>query len=91
MYKPVSLELPDIFSALKIPYSNLEDIRLARWGHALPLAARGLIADGTLETASRPVANRIFFAQQDNWANPCAEMAMATARHAAAAVRRVLG
>ena len=46
------------------------DIRISRWGHALPVAQTGLIADGTLEKIRKPFRERVFFVEQDNWALP---------------------
>lgn len=74
-----------IVDALKdfLPYFNtstdkVEGIRLTRWGHALPLAYKGMINSGVLEQARAPINNKIFFANQDNWANPCFETALAS-------------
>lgn len=81
-------ELPSLLPAVGADLSQFAGLRIARLGHALPLAARGLLADGTLERASRPVAGRIFFGQQDNWANPCMESAVNAAYAAALSARR---
>ncbi|MBI3542047.1 MAG: FAD-dependent oxidoreductase [Deltaproteobacteria bacterium] len=80
-------EIPGLLASIGVDPSRVAGLRLARWGHALPLAAPGLLASGVLEKASRPVAERIFFAQQDNWANPSVETSVTTAVAAAAAVR----
>jgi len=63
-----------------IPYFNLKksevsDLRLTRWGHPLPLAKQGLLLDGTLDHVSRPINDKIFFVEQDNWALPAFETA----------------
>ncbi|MDZ4678119.1 MAG: FAD-dependent oxidoreductase [Oligoflexia bacterium] len=71
--------LPDLLSALSLSQSDVEDLRITRWGHALPLAEKGLLADGFLELAHQAIENRIFFAHQDNWANPCFETALSSA------------
>ncbi len=82
--------LPPILQALGIPRAEVAAIRHARWGHAIPLGEPGLIASGTLERAARPIGGRIFFAEQDNWANPCFESAAGAAFRAADAVRGAL-
>jgi hypothetical protein len=57
-------------------------LRISRWGHALPLAEKGLYNSGVLQRASAPIKDRIFFANQDNWANPCFETAVSAAYNA---------
>lgn len=81
----------ELLPELGLRGTDLESLRISRWGHAIPLAARGLIAEGTLESAARPAAGgRVQFAQQDNWANPAFETALAAAESAAAGIRRSL-
>ncbi len=70
--------------------ANVRGVRMTRWGHSLPVARAGLIASGTAERASAPVAGRIFFANQDNAASPAFETAADAAREAARAVRSAL-
>jgi len=70
--------------------STITEIRLSRWGHAIPAAQKGLIADGTLERASKPFG-RIFFGQQDNWASPCFESSVQCAQAAADQARKLAG
>ena len=52
---------------------NIVDLRIARWGHPLPVAATGLIANGTVEALRTPFHGRVFFVEQDNWALPAFE------------------
>jgi hypothetical protein len=85
-----SKELPHLLSSLDISPDAVASVRLTRWGHALPLAQKGLIANGTLELASRPIAGRIFLGQQDNWANPCFETAVTCALEASEQARNVV-
>jgi protoporphyrinogen oxidase len=66
-----------------LPYFNtsidkVQGVRLTRWGHALPLANKGMLNSGVLEQARAPINSKIFFANQDNWANPCFETALAS-------------
>ena len=83
-------ELAPTLESLGIDRSRVKGIRLTRWGHALPLAAQGLLNEGALELASRPVGDRIFFAGQDNFANPCFEAARISAEDAAVRARAKL-
>lgn len=68
-------DLAPLLPALGLSLEDIEGIRLTRFGHALPVATRGFIASGILQQASAPIQNTIFFANQDNWANPCFEVA----------------
>lgn len=67
--------------------ANVAGMRMTRWGHALPIAYNGMIASGIAELAHQPVQNRIFFANQDNWVNPCFETSLAEAYRAADTIR----
>lgn len=88
--KQVEDSLPEVMGALGLSADDVSGIRMTRWGHAIPLAAAGMIASGQLETASRPVGGRIFFANQDNWANPCFETAIGAAELAVAQARKAI-
>jgi len=55
--------------------SNVSDIRLTRWGHAMPVAERGIYRKKLPEILSAVFQDRVFFAEQDNWALPCFETA----------------
>lgn len=70
-----------------LPFFNtnkdkIKGVRLSRWGHAMPLAAKGLINSGILTQARATINNKIFFANQDNWANPSFETAFYSAYEA---------
>jgi hypothetical protein len=69
-------------NGLGITPNDIAGIRLTRYGHAVPLARTGLIAQGTLELAHQSLES-IHFAGQCNWANPCFETAFETGRQAA--------
>ncbi len=69
---------------------NLVDIRISRWGHALPVAQTGLIADGTLEKIRKPFRERVFFVEQDNWALPALDTSVNEALILSPAVEGVL-
>jgi hypothetical protein len=69
---------------------DVVDLRLARWGHPLPIAAPGLIADRVVDVLRRPFRRRVFFVEQDNWALPAFETALTEAFDMAPRVRQVL-
>lgn len=83
-------ELEKFLPAFGLTLNDVEGIRATRWGHSLPIARTGLLADGHPQAASASIADRIFFANQDNFANPSFETAFATAIEAAAAARVVI-
>ena len=64
-------------------WDDIEGIRLTRYGHSVAVAGYGDIASGLLERAHQPINNKIFFANQDNWANPCFETSYAVGTLAA--------
>lgn len=59
--------------------SDIKDIRLARWGHPLPVAAKGLIAEKVVDQLYAPFKEKVFFVEQDNWALPAFETAVTEA------------
>lgn len=63
---------------LGINADDIDGIRLTRYGHALPVAVTGGISNGLFEKAHKSIDNKIFFANQDNWGNPCFETSFAT-------------
>lgn len=68
---------------LNVPESAIRQVRFTRWGHAMPLARPGIIADGIADELRRPFLDRIYFANQDNWALPAVENSLLDA-HAVA-------
>lgn len=72
---------------LEIPETDVRQIRMARWGHAVPLARPGLIADGTAEELLRPYDENVYFVNQDNWALPAVENSLLDANFVAQQIR----
>lgn len=64
-------------------------IRMTRWGHSLPVASVGFIASGASKVVSSPIQDKIFFANQDNWANPAFECAYAAVEDAVEKLKSV--
>jgi protoporphyrinogen oxidase len=69
-----------ILPLLKLKAEDIADLRLARWGHPIPVAAPGLIAEGVPEILRKPFKERVFFVEQDNWALPAFETALTEAQ-----------
>lgn len=68
--------LPTLDAALGViglDRSAIRQVRFTRWGHALPIASPGLIADGHCQRMRAPIDGKVFFVQQDNWALPAVE------------------
>lgn len=72
-------ELAPVLSHLSLSQSNVEGMRLVRYGHSMPLAKVGGVSSGIFESASRSIDGCIHFANQDNWGNPCFETSFGSA------------
>lgn len=59
-----------ILPLMNIDAKDIIDLRLALWGHALPVAKQGIFRGDIIPTLRKPFKNRIFFIEQDNWAYP---------------------
>jgi len=70
----------EILPVLGVPKSAISGIRLARWGHPLPVAQPGMIRSGMVEALHKPFKDKIYFINQDNWLNPCLEQAFGEAQ-----------
>lgn len=85
---------PQVRRMLKLldtPASAVRQIRMTRWGHAMPLASPGLIAEGVAERIQAPFAERVFFVNQDNWALPAVENSLLDAERVCSEIRARLG
>ncbi|MEZ6015824.1 MAG: NAD(P)-binding protein [Planctomycetota bacterium] len=72
---------------LGVADSAVRQVRLTRWGHAMPLARPRFIAGGHAEALVRPFDGAVHFVNQDNWALPAVENSLLDA---AATATRVL-
>ncbi len=81
----------DILPKVGKTADDLVDLRIARYGHALPLPRTGLFSDGTLSMLRKPFRERVFFVEQDNWALAAFETCAYEALLQAPAIERVLG
>ncbi|MCW5764741.1 MAG: FAD-dependent oxidoreductase [Phycisphaeraceae bacterium] len=73
-------QIDPMLAALGADRGDIDQVRLARWGHAMPLARPFFIANGHAEHARRPIDDRIFFVHQDNWALPAVETCLLEAK-----------
>lgn len=63
----------EVLPALGFRQEAVVDLRISRFGHAMPVAAKGKIRDGTAEKIHAPLGNKVFFVHQDNWLLPAIE------------------
>jgi len=75
-------QITRLLATLAIDPAQVEQVRLTRWGHAMPFMRPGFIASGVAELLRRPIEGRIHFANQDNWMLPAWETCLAEARFA---------
>lgn len=85
------VQLDDILAMVEMTRKNIVQVRMSRWGHALPVAAPALIANGTIAALRRPIDERIFFVNQDNWALPAVENSILDAEVMTTRIRAKLG
>jgi len=86
--KQIHREVLPLFNLEK---SDVDSLRMARWGHPMPVAEKSFVADGVPEIISRPFKDRVFFAEQDNWALPCFETVAFESQKWTKEVARILG
>jgi len=79
-----------MLSLLEVPQSAVRQVRLTRWGHAMPNHRPGLIASGVIDNLRRPFEDRIYFVNQDNWALPAVENCLLDAQIYMEQVAKVL-
>jgi len=51
-------------------------LRITRWGHAIPVAQKGLLKAGVYDEMRKPFQDRVYFVEQDNWPLPSFETAL---------------
>lgn len=76
------LAAPQIMRVLELfslEPGDVEAVRMARWGHAMPFARSGSYQSDLCEILRRPIAERIWFANQDNWLLPAVETCLSEA------------
>jgi len=73
MIARIEPQILDILGVLEVAPETVLQVRLTRWGHAMPISAVGFIADGYAYAVREPIDERIFFVHHDNWALPAIE------------------
>jgi hypothetical protein len=84
-------QLREVLAVLGVAPQAVRQVRMSRWGHALPIARPGFIALGGADAVRRPIEDRIFFVNQDNWALPAVENSLLDAYSAATAIAAAMG
>lgn len=87
----LAAQLRTTLELLDMPSSSVQEIRLTRWGHALPLARVGFLADGIPGLIRAPYRENVHFVNQDNWALPAIENSLLDAFEVADTIRKKLG
>lgn len=70
---PGLLEALSDRTGVSLTEKDILGVRMTRWGHSLPLAEVGFLKQNRHKLVSRPIADKIFFVNQDNVVNPCLE------------------
>lgn len=83
-------QITGILDLLKVPRSAVRQVRLTRWGHAMPIALPTFIADGVPQELRRPFLDHVYFANQDNWALPAFETCLLEAQYTSELIERSL-
>jgi protoporphyrinogen oxidase len=83
----IKSKIPALLTSLGLSWADVEGWRLVRYGHSMPVARTGYVANGNFERASKDIGGCIFFANQDNWGNPCFETAWKSAVEAVKKIR----
>lgn len=65
----------EILPLLNLKKENIQELRITRWGHPLPVAKPGFISEGTAQILRKPYKDKVFFVEQDNWGLPAFETA----------------
>lgn len=68
-----------ILEVLDIATNDVVAIRMTRWGHAVPYANSGSYQSDLCEILRRPISERVWFANQDNWLLPAVETCLSEA------------
>lgn len=88
--KRLAAQLPAMLKLIGMTVEDIVQVRLTQWGHAMPLAEAGFIAGGRAMEVQRPIDDRIFFVNQDNWALPAVENSLLDAENYTTQLRATL-
>lgn len=71
----------EILPCLGIRSHQVEGIRIARWGHPLPICEKGSFIGKKPQILRQPFRDRLFFVEQDNWMTPAFEICFEEAKY----------
>ncbi len=80
-----------ILPGLGIDPARVRGMRIARWGHPMPVPAPGVFKNHLVDTLHAPFEDSMFFVHQDNWLLPSLETAMEEAIRWAPEIRKRVG
>lgn len=83
-------QIERVLTVLEVPRSSVRQVRMTRWGHAMPLARTDFIAGGHPERLRAPFLDHVYFVNQDNWALPAVETCLLEAETFAAVIDEAL-
>lgn len=83
-------QVRSMLEVLRVSERHVRQIRMSRWGHAMPLAAPNFIARGLPHVLRRPMQDHVFFCHQDNWCLPAVETCLLEAAYQAPRVEEGL-
>jgi len=83
-------QIQRILDVFKVPASAVRQVRMTRWGHAMPLARADFIAGGHPDRLRAPYLGRVYFVNQDNWSLPAVETCLLEAQTFAAEIDAAL-
>lgn len=81
-------QIKRVLDLMGLATDDVMQVRIARWGHAMPFMSQGFLSSGYGEALRRPIEGRLHFVNQDNWALPAWENSLLDAD---AAVTEILG
>ncbi|MFO0832782.1 MAG: NAD(P)-binding protein [Phycisphaerales bacterium] len=76
-------QIRTILDVLDMRPRDVRQVRMARWGHSMPVAAPNFIARGFPQVLRRPFQDHVFFSHQDNWCLPAVETCLLEAAYQA--------
>jgi len=76
----IAPHLQRVLTLLGLERSQVRAVRMARWGHSMPIARPRFLVDGVPAELRRPYRGSVFFVNQDNWALPAFETCLLEAQ-----------
>jgi hypothetical protein len=79
-----------ILNLVGLTRDTVKQVRMTRWGHAMPIGYPGFLANGAPQVFRRGFMDCVWFANQDNWALPAFETAILEAQFCCDQLRGIL-